>query len=366
MIHIIIGTRAQLIKTAPIFVELQKRKIPYNFIFTAQHKETMFSMMKQFGIKNPGYVLGDIGKDITKVSEIIPWFIKILAVTLIKRKEIFKGDRSGVVVVHGDAPPALLGALMAKITGLKVAHNEAGLRSFNLLDPFPEEIIRILVAKLTDIHFYPWEAALKNLERERFVGGVKIDIGRNTLYDTQTIALKSESGVEIPKGKFAVASFHRFETISRKDELQKAITIVEKAAENIKVLFVLHPPTREQLHTYGLYDKLEKNANIELKSRYNYIDFNKILAKAELLLTDGGGNQEESSYLGIPCLVLRRTTERPEGVGENVLISKLDLKTTNYFLKNYKKFKRPRDLPEVNPTKIIVDFLEKTEILKSL
>ncbi|SVE15550.1 uncharacterized protein METZ01_LOCUS468404, partial [marine metagenome] len=146
MLHVIIGTRAQIIKMAPVMKELEKRGIDYNFIFLAQHKETMYEIMAQFGIKKPDIIIGDTGKDITNVKDMIFWSFRVIIYSFFKSKMIFRDDKHGVVLIHGDAPPLFLGALMAKRQGLKVAQVEAGLRSFNYFKPFPEEITRVFSA----------------------------------------------------------------------------------------------------------------------------------------------------------------------------------------------------------------------------
>ena len=165
MIHVIVGTRAQIIKMAPVIKELENRGIDYNFIFLAQHKETMYEIMAQFGIKKPDIVIGDIGKDVTNVKDMIFWSFRVLINSFFNSKKIFRNDQQGVVLIHGDAPPLFLGGLMAKWQGLKVAQVEAGLRSYNYLKPFPEELTRVFSAKigLIDIFFCQDEEAISNV-----------------------------------------------------------------------------------------------------------------------------------------------------------------------------------------------------------
>lgn len=356
MIHVILGTKAQLIKMAPVMYELQKRKIPYNFIFTGQHKETMKDLMSVFKLKKPDYILYK-GKDITKISQMFIWFLKCFFKTLFKKREIFKNDRTGLVVIHGDTFSTLLGALIGKITGHKVAHIESGLRSFNYFNPFPEEITRIMVFKFTNYYFCPGKWALNNLSNRK---GVKINTKANTLYDSLQLAIRNLKGVKvkIPNEEYALVSLHRFENIYKKERFKEIIEILNNISKKIKLLFILHKPTKTNLRKFGFYNILEKNKNIELRPRYDYFKFIKLLNNSEFLISDGGSNQEESYYLGKPCLLLRYKTERKEGLGKNVCLSKFDKDKINYFIKNYKKFRTKYEGQKISPTKIIVNKLE--------
>jgi UDP-N-acetylglucosamine 2-epimerase (non-hydrolysing) len=197
MIHVIIGTKAQLIKMAPILKTLKMEGIDYNYISTGQHKATIDDILANFAIKKPDYVLYD-GKDITSVFQMLIWGIKNLFKTVLHKKVIFKNDKKGIVLVHGDTFSTLLGAVMGKIGGLKVAHVESGLRSFNLFHPFPEEITRLLTFRLSDYMFCPGEWAQNNLVK---YNGIKINTQLNTLYDSLRFALpaiENLTGVEIP------------------------------------------------------------------------------------------------------------------------------------------------------------------------
>jgi len=358
MIHIILGTKAQLIKMAPVMNELKKRSMDYNFIFTGQHKETIKELIEVFKLKKPDYILYE-GKDITKIPQMIIWAIQCLIHTFRNKKKIFKNQK-GIVLVHGDAFSVLLGAIMGKISGLKVGYIEAGLRSFNLFHPFPEEITRRIAPRFADFHFCPGDFAFNNSKKYK---GIKINTELNTLYDSLKLVIENKNSiqVDIPQEKYCLVSIHRFENIFRKEQLLFILKILEEISKQIKILFILHKPTREKLENFGFYQKLKENPNIELRPRYDYFKFIKLLSKSEFIITDGGSNQEESYYLGKPCLLMRKTTERKEGLGENVVISKYDEKIINVFIKNYQKYKLDSLNFKISPSKIIVDYLEKLE-----
>ena len=360
MLHIIVGTRAQIIKMAPIMKALEDKKIDYNFIFLAQHRETMYEIITQFGIKKPDIIIGDIGKDITKVNEMIFWSFRILAYSFFKSKMIFRDDKHGVVLIHGDAPPLLLGALMAKKQGLKVAQVEAGLRSFNYLKPFPEEITRVFSAKagLIDIFFCQDQKAARNVASYKKTA---FCTHYNTMLDSLRLAEKVslKNTIMEASGEFAIASLHRFETIYKKEKLDKVVKELIKISKEIKILFILHPPTRVALKKANLYDLLEKESACHLLPRLGFFEFNKILRKAAFIITDGGSNQEECSYLGIPCLLFRNETERIEGLNTNVVLSKFNSEIIEEFVANYKSY-RGKPVPKINsPSYFIVDQLKE-------
>ena len=297
--------------------ELADRNIGYNFIFTGQHRETIDELINVFKLKAPDYRLYD-GRDITSVPAMFFWIVRCLIKTLKNKTEIFKGDKDGMALVHGDAFSALLGALMAKISGLKVGYVEAGLRSFDLFHPFPEELTRRIVSGFAECHFCPGDFAFNNSKEYK---GVKINTRENTLLDALRLAISSETIINWPQEKYAVISIHRFENVFNKKRFKFILKLLETISEKIKPLFIVHPVTEKKLKKFGFWAELLNNKIIELRPRSDYFRFIKLLNNSEFIITDGGSNQEESYYLGKPCLVMRKTTERKEGLGKNVIIS---------------------------------------------
>lgn len=359
-IHIVIGTKAQLIKMAPIMVELENKKIPYNYIFTGQHKLTMDELRENFNIKAPDITLYK-GKDITGLIQSMIWLTSICLKTLFKKKEILgKTDKSHILLTHGDTFSTVLGALMGKIARIKVAHIESGLRSFKIFAPFPEEINRLITFRLSDIYFCPGSWAINNLKKYK---GEKVDTKHNTLFDSLQLALKkTEIKIEIPTEKYAVVSLHRFENIFSAPRFEKIINILLETSKTIKLLFILHEPTKIRLEKTGLIEKLKKEKNIELRPRYDYFKFVKLIHNAEFVITDGGSNQEECFYLGKPCLLMREATERTEGLKKNVVISKFNSSTITDFVSNYKDFEIDQTKEIKSPTKIIISIISKINL----
>jgi len=355
MIHVFLGTKAQLIKMAPVMVELQNRNIPYNFIFSGQHQATVQNIREEFGLKDPDVTLYT-GKDITGIFQMLLWSIRIVFFSFRNRKEVWQGDRKGIVLNHGDTFSTLIGSILARLSGHRSAHVESGLRSFNLLHPFPEEITRILTFKLSSIYFAPGQWALTNLERYQ---GVKVDTIHNTLLDSLRISENAvvDAIVEVPGTAFAVVSIHRFENIFSKEKLTEIVELIQKISTTTPLLFILHKPTEKNLRKYNLIQQLEDCPGIELRPRYSYFQFIKLIKHASFVVTDGGSNQEECYYMGKPCIILREASERQEGLGGNAIICNYDYNLIRQIAENPVKYNTLPVKSVVSPSAIIVDAL---------
>jgi UDP-N-acetylglucosamine 2-epimerase (non-hydrolysing) len=353
MIHIFIGTKAQLIKMAPIMVELEQNKVPYNFILSGQHKDTMADICANFHIKAPDVTLYH-GPDITSVFKMLVWGIRITLKVLRNKKEVWNNDKSGIVLNHGDTFSTLLGTILARLSGLYSGHVESGLRSFNILHPFPEEITRLIVFKLSNVYFAPGNWALQHLEK---YSGLKVNTEANTLLDSlNTInKLPTPEGLKIPEYDFGIVSIHRFENIYNKQQLQKIIDILQRASNSQRLVFILHKPTLKKLKSFKLLDQIVDNPNIETRPRYDYLRFIALVKHSKFVISDGGSNQEECYYLGKPCLLLREASEREEGIGENVVLSRFDETVIRAFVGHPERYKRERIQIEMSPAKLIVN-----------
>jgi len=165
--------------------------------------------------------------------------------------------------------------------------------------------------------------------------------------------------IEEASGEFAIVSLHRFETISKKEKLEQVVKELIKISKEIKLLFILHPPTRVALKKTNLYDLLEKESSCHLLPRLGFFEFNQILRKAEFIVTDGGSNQEECFYLGTPCLLFRNETERVEGLDTNVVLSKFNSGIIDDFVANYKSYRKKPVSEKTSPSHFIIDQLKE-------
>ncbi len=187
-------------------------------------------------------------------------------------------------------------------------------------------------------------------------GRERIDTGCNTLADTLALAVALDrSRDHVPGEPYALVSLHRYENVFRRERFESLLDVVEELAEARRMLFILHPPTERQIDKLGLRARLEAHPNIELRPRYTYFDFVTLLEGASFVVTDGGSIQEESSYLGLPCLLMRRATERREGLGENVVLSNLDRNVIRRFAADPEAHRRPPLASQHHPSDVIVE-----------
>lgn len=350
----VIGTRAQLIKMAPLVLEMERRGMPLELLMTGQHVETMGQLLADFGFQTqPRYLCR--GAEVSGLGAVIPWLTKTLLALL--RSACLAGGKNTIVLVHGDTFSTFLGALAGRLRRCRVAHIESGLRSFNLWHPFPEELTRLAVFRLASIAYCPGGWACENLQA--FKSLRVVNTMANTLIDSVKFALSSPRQVPDESSEpFAIASIHRFENIFNEGQLQLIVELIQLAAKRCPLIFVLHPATKRKLQSSGLLAKLESDQNIRLSPRLSYLDFISLLSRAEFVITDGGGNQEELFYLGIPAFLMRTATERQEGVGRNVVLGEYSRDNMLNFLNALSLLRSPSVITETNsPSRIIADDL---------
>jgi UDP-N-acetylglucosamine 2-epimerase (non-hydrolysing) len=358
MIYVLIGTRAQLIKMAPVMIELKKRGAPYTYVSTAQHADTMDELHEDFGIRAPDFYLAELNERKT-VFGLVYWFFKILLTALFRRPKWFSSK--GIGLIHGDTLSTLLGAILLKLTGNKVGHVESGLRSHNLWNPFPEEIIRILTFSFTDIYFCPDDTAINNV---RSYNGQKINTCGNTLIDGVRQARQKLQLREPNAAPYCVFSFHRYENLRSNARTRFIIEAIKLSATKRTTIVIMHPLTGHILSKSNTIEELKKTANVVLSPRMGFNNFIGLISDADYLITDGGSNQEEASYLGVPCAVLRSHTERLEGLGLNsILIAFNQMKLEN-FIFNFDDYARPAVANEGSPSQLIVDAIHKAVSVK--
>ena len=378
MIHIIIGTKAQLIKMDPIIKGQKKKGIGFKLIDLGQHSLIAQDLREEFDLDEPDYFLSK-GTNIATVKQAAVWIAKIffrsLSVSWIK-KELFL-NKGGVCLIHGDTLSTLIGLYLAKRAKLKTAHIEAGLRSFCWWEPFPEEIFRIIAMRFSDILFAPSEWAFNNLENMGFknrailipgnTGGESAEISASnkkirldTFGGVQTPPFRAGKGyaalsinpeqttvfrpwcrrIDLETESFCLFTFHRIENILFKKRLSLAVETLLKISSLMPVIFIQHPPTLNSLRKTGFINRLEGIKNIHYHKILSHGQFLSLLKKCDFVVTDGGSIQEEAFYLGKPCLLLRKRTERKEGLGENAVLSGLDQNKIDYFLKSYTNLQR--------------------------
>ena len=263
-----------------------------------------------------------------------------------------------VLVVHGDTVSTLMGAMIGRKLKMQVCHVEAGLRSHHLLNPFPEEIDRLLTSRFAKVHFPPGQEAVKNLNHSK---GQVVDTVYNTILDSlkfsQEIPIITEGLEDVIKEDYFVFVMHRQENLMNKDFVKQVVERIEMLAKDRKCVFILHQITKNTLKEMGLLEKIKKNTNFILLPRLDYFEFMKLLKASKFVITDGGSNQEELHYMGKPCLIMRKTTERNEGIGQNAILYQGDIDKILTFGKEFFSYEIPSVVVEESPSSIIANVL---------
>lgn len=344
---------------APVLAELERRTIPFRLLMTGQHHETIDELLDEFGIGAPREKIYT-GKEVKGLGQAARWMISTTWKLWRKRRDWASSPRKHTIVLaHGDTFSTLIAAAVGRLSRAKVAHIEAGLRSFNWRHPFPEELTRIIVGRLSDIAYCPGEWASNNLRNSRCD---IVDTGANTILDALRSALAhpSLSSPKIP-GPYAIISVHRFENLYSNERMETILDTILHLASKVRVIMVLHPSTHKRLKETAKLAPLENHENVELLPRMTYVSFMQLISQAQIVISDGGSNQEELSYLGIPTLLMRMATERQEGLGDNVTLGQFDKQKIRNIIDALdlgSNTPLPK-LPTVKPAQSIVNDLQK-------
>lgn len=317
---IVFGTRPEAIKMAPLVAEL-KNNLNVKVCVTAQHREMLDQVLDLFEII-PDYDLDimQAGQDLFDVTSNV----------LLGMREIFVHSTPDLVLVHGDTTTAMVASLAAFYLQIPIGHVEAGLRTYDKRSPFPEEINRQLISKVTDYHFVPTEMARANLLAEDILDQ-HIVVSGNTVIDALFSILEKARKTSFSDGlleqlpflakedlpKVILVTGHRRENFGFGfEEICQALHDLAAKYPNVKIIYPVHlnPNVQEPVNRI-----LKDAENIHLIEPQDYLPFVKLMDISYIILTDSGGVQEEAPSLGIPVLVMRDTTERPEAVNSGTV-----------------------------------------------
>jgi len=368
---LVIGTRPEAIKMAPLIRRLKHQdKIDFKVCCTGQHKDLLDPIVEFFNLDL------DYNLNIMSVNQGLNGLTSSIITCI---KPVYDEYRPDFVLVHGDTTTSFASALAAFYSGIKVAHVEAGLRTFNKNSPFPEEMNRTLTARLADIHFSPTNSSMQNLLNEGIsenvivTGNTVID----ALYDAIELidendqeVLNLKNKIDFENKKIILFTGHRRENFGDGFEsIFSGLAKILKNRSDIIIVYPVHPNPNVKLVAEKYF---KNNPNILLIKPLSYGPFIWLLKKSHLILTDSGGIQEEAPSLGKPVLVLRELTERPEAVtaGTVILIGTDEAKlieTTTKLLEDETFYKKMSEL--INPygdgkasERIINYFLETLKI----
>jgi len=309
---VVFGTRPEAVKMAPIVKALKKDED--NFIskicVTAQHRDMLDQVLRIFDIE-PDYDLNifENGQTLTQIT----------CRALTGLEEVIEDFKPEIILVQGDTTTVFAGALAAFYHQVKIGHVEAGLRSGNLYSPYPEEANRMMTGVLTDFHFAPTETSKKNLIREGYdenkifiTGNTSIDALRWVIDDNYKFEEEIINNIDFENKRVILLTAHRRENIGKPMEnIFSALKDIAEENKDVEVIYPMHlnPKVREIAHR--IFGNLE---NVHLIEPLDYLPFTNLMNKCYLVVTDSGGVQEEAPSLGKPVLVVRRETERPEGI----------------------------------------------------
>ena len=309
----IFGTRPEAIKMAPLVLELNKRKEDFESIVTvtAQHREMLDQVLELFKI-TPDFDL-NIMKKKQSLAQITTRALEGL-------DEVMKETQPDIVLVHGDTSTTFAASLAAYYNQIAVGHVEAGLRTWDKYSPFPEEMNRQLTGVMADLHFSPTEKSKTNLldenkplDRIVVTGNTAIDALKTTVDQSYSNPILEKLGDK----RLILMTAHRRENLgSNMKQMFRAIKRLVETHDDIHVIYPVHlnPVVQETAN-----EILGNDDRIQLIEPLGVVDFHNFAAHAHLILTDSGGVQEEAPSLGVPVLVLRDTTERPEGIEAGTL-----------------------------------------------
>lgn len=313
----IVGARPNFMKIAPVERLLRRHpRLAFKFVHTGQHYDRMSDpFFRDLGLREPDYHLkvGSRGSAAEQIGLVITRLVPIL-------EEL----RPGVVLVVGDVNSTLAGALAAHKLGILVGHIEAGLRSFD--ETMPEEINRRLTDSISDFCFTHSSEADTNLRRDGIsparihrVGNLMIDTLLQFRSKAQSSRILKRLGLR--RDEYALLTLHRPSNVDREEDLRRYATMLDQISAFIPVVFPIHPRTRERALRFGIWSQAPTNG-LRLIEPLGYLDFLRLEDSARFVMTDSGGVQEETTVLGVPCLTLRKNTERPATIrmGTNRLV----------------------------------------------
>lgn len=310
-IMLIFGTRPDAIKMLPLALELKKYKeFDVKICVTAQHREMLDQVLEIFDVK-PDYDLNIMTKNQTLED--------ISGKILIELKNVLINDPQDLVLVHGDTSTGLMSALEAFYQKIPVGHVEAGLRSFDIYSPFPEEMNRKLIGAISTYHFAPTENNVKNLLNEGIkrnsivkTGNTVIDVLKYTVKDDFKFKEDVLNNIDYKNNRIILLTAHRRENLGTPlENICRAIKFIVKNYKDVEVIYPVHlnPKVRETVNKIlGNEKKVHLIEPLDVKELHN------LMKRVYLVATDSGGIQEEAPALGKPVLVLRTETERPEAI----------------------------------------------------
>ena len=342
----IVGARPNFMKVAPLHFAFQKYSstIQHKIVHTGQHYDAAMSKIffDDLELPEPDFYLG-VGSDTHS---------RQTAKIMVEFEDVLLNEMPDLVIVVGDVNSTIACTLTSVKLGIPVAHVEAGLRSFDR--SMPEEINRLLTDTIADYLFVTEPSGIQNLRNEGIADSKVFFVG-NTMIDTLTRYDKKADESDVlqklglsEKG-FILVTLHRPSNVDVKENLELIVEAFEGINDDYKIIFPIHPRTKKMLERFGLDGRVARITNLHLLEPVGYIDFLRLEKSSRAVVTDSGGIQEETTYLGVPCLTLRTTTERPITIeiGTNEICPMNSHKITNRVNEILNGITKQGEIPEL-------------------
>jgi UDP-N-acetylglucosamine 2-epimerase (non-hydrolysing) len=362
MIVFIFGTTAEALKLSPIWRRMTASGIAFEKWNSGQHIEEIEEGLLAINESFPDRTLvnGFRGKNMTSRNQAFLWAPRVLFSAVVAIKKTRLPGTKTVVLVHGDTLTTLLGALAAKLTRSTCVHVEAGLRSGDWRNPFPEELVRIMVARIADFHFAPSSREVSNLKKESRVTGEIKNTYNNTAVDNLfdfSVQTNRQSGSE----RYCLVTIHRSESVDDSLFMEQLVETLNQISEGLSVLLVQDHRLKNALKSC----QVKLASGVKPMEKKSFPEFISLVSGAEFLITDSGGLQEEAAMLGIPTIVHRKATERYDGLGENIVLSDGQPDKLIAFSKNYQEFVKPMKSLDESPSDLIIDQMNSWNLIRS-
>lgn len=362
VLHFFIGTEAELMKLFPVIVEAKRRGYRCTLIANGQNDCRLSPFLALVGETD---VTLDIcaERPASKSSlHYILWMLRTARGGVPKIRAFIRGipDAQHLMVVHGDTLSTAMGAWIARKSGLPYVHIESGLRSFNFLSPFPEELDRLYGSLHSVLNFCPGKAyAAYAAKRFR---GEAVDTVYNTGMETLHYFVDDNGQSrhpQMPETPYFMFMIHRQENLLSRDFMVNTVEHVARLAEKMPCVFIYHQQSREAMEKFGVYGRLADHPQVTLLPRQGYGNFVRLVSQSQFVISDGCGNQQEFYYLGKPYLIMRTSVEESsEGLNHNAMVFGGEYGNIERFLTLYPQYTKPPIVPEAQPSRIILDSLD--------
>ena len=353
-VYFFIGTKAQAIKCISLIEHLSNiESLNVAIVNSGQHIQITESIFQRIGDKVDYIYLNSNENNISNYLVGIKWFLNLIFSILFttKMKKISNKD---LCFVHGDTASTLLGLLWSKKNRLQTIHLESGLTSNNIFNPFPEEIVRNIVSRFSNILISFDKESAKRLNK-KYNHKVVIEVSENTIFEE----LKHHRLNNVKELDKVTVTLHRTENIISKNRMKVFIDLIETISKEFEVNWFCHEPTINSIKKFGL--KLNKSIN--LKPLITHDQFIQEIVESKLVITDGGSIQEECFYLNKLTIIWRKKTERPHALNSNIFLSNFKVKESLDFIENNISKNNTINLVDSSPTNEITNELFKLNII---